>query len=231
MPWISKNGALTQSEMENNADLALSYWAGLGIDENTMAALLGNAQAESTINPGRYEGGVGPGYGIFQWTPRSALIEHANNIGRSNYQDGDVQLEVMNTEITGNPSTNNSWYTTSAFISPYYDSGATSDMIGITGEQFLSNSMGWRCDKLAVLFMAGRLRPSYEPDTNHWRSRQEFSNNWLAYIGGHPPTPGGGGKPIPGWDASAYIQWGAIAESSRLLRLRQTQGGRKNVIN
>lgn len=217
MPWISKNGALTQSEMENNADIAIAYYTDLAIEENTIAALLGNAQAESTINPGRYEGGVGPGYGIFQWTPRSSLIEHASNMGISDYENGDNQLAVMNSEISGNPSVNNSWYTTEAFISPYYNSGATSDMIGITGQQFLSNSMGWTVDKLAVLFMAARLRPSYEPDVNHWQSRVEFSENWLAYIGGHPPSP----KPIPDWNVSKWTQYGAIAESIRLFRKRR----------
>lgn len=230
MPWISKNGALTQSEMENNADIAISYLASQGVEENTIAAILGNMQAESTINPGRYEGGVGPGYGLVQWTPRSSLIEHAQNLGYSNYQDGDVQLKTILSEVLNTPSSNAEWYTTSAFISPYYNSGATSDMVGITGQQFLSNSMGWDCNKLAIMFMAGYERPSYDPDVNHYQRRMEFAGNWLSYMGGRPPIPGGG-KPIPGWSASTFIQWGAIAESSRLLRLRRTQGGRKNAIN
>lgn len=81
------------------------------------------------------------------------------------------------------------WYTSSAFISNYYNSGATSDMIGITGQQYLDNSMNWEADKLAVLFMAGYERPSYNPDVNHYQLRQQYALEWYQYMGGIPPTP------------------------------------------
>lgn len=55
MAWISKTGLLTTSEMENNAKLFGDVFSGLGYNINTIAALAGNAQAESTINPGLNE--------------------------------------------------------------------------------------------------------------------------------------------------------------------------------
>ena len=57
MPWISRSGALTQAERENNADIVIQYYRNLGINDNTIAGILGNMQAESGINPERQEVG------------------------------------------------------------------------------------------------------------------------------------------------------------------------------
>lgn len=187
MSWIARNGALTQSEMENNADIIIAYYRGLGIDDSTISAILGNMENESTINPLRQETG-GQGFGLVQWTPVSVLQSHCNTLGLSPYTSGDVQIQVLLPEIR-NQSGVAEWYTTSAFVRPYYNSGATSDMIGITGSQFLSNSMGWTPEKLAVMFMVGYERPSYDPNTNHYQRRQTSARNWYNYMSGQPPVP------------------------------------------
>ena len=101
--------------------------------------------------------------GLVQWTPKSSLVNHASILGFSDYTNGDVQCAVVLNEVRGTPASVNEWYTTQAFISNYYNSGATQDMIGISGSDFLANSMGWSADKLAVLFMAGYERPSRDP--------------------------------------------------------------------
>ena len=62
-------------------------------------------------------------------------------------------------------------------------------MIGITGQQFLDNSMNWTPDKLAVMFMAGYERPSYDPSINHYDLRMQYALNWYSYMGGIPPIP------------------------------------------
>lgn len=187
MSWIARQGALTQSEMENNADIVIAYYRSIGIDDSTISAILGNMENESTINPLRQETG-GQGFGLVQWTPVSVLQSHCSTLGLSPYTDGDVQLQVIIPEIR-NQSGVAEWYTTSAFVSPYYNSGATSDMIGITGSQFLSNSMGWTPEKLAVMFMVGYERPSYDPNTNHYQRRMTSARNWYNYMSGQPPVP------------------------------------------
>ena len=187
MPWISRSGALTQSEMENNADIVIAYFRSQGINDNTIAGILGNMQAESSINPEREEVG-GQGYGLVQWTPVSVLQNHCATLGLSPYNNGDVQLQVIIAEIL-NQSGVGEWYTTQAFIQNYYNSGATSDMIGITGQQFLDNQMNWTPDKLAVMFMAGYERPSYDPTINHYDLRMQYALNWYTYMGGVPPVP------------------------------------------
>lgn len=187
MPWISRSGALTQSEMENNADIIINYYRSLGINDKTIASILGNMQAESSINPERQEVG-GQGYGLVQWTPVTVLQNHCATLGLSPYNNGDIQLEVIISEIL-NQSGVGEWYTTQAFIQNYYNSGATSDMIGITGQQFLDNQMNWAPDKLAVMFMAGYERPSYDPNVNHYNLRMQYALNWFVYMGNIPPTP------------------------------------------
>lgn len=188
MAWISRSGGLTQAEMENNANIVIAYYRSRNINDKTIAGILGNMQAESSINPERQEVG-GQGYGLVQWTPVSVLQNHCNTLGLSPYNDGDVQLQVIISEIL-NQSGVGEWYTSQAFISNYYNSGATQDMIGITGQQYLDNSMNWEPDKLAVLFMVGYERPSYNPDINHYQLRQQYALQWYQYMGGQPtPTP------------------------------------------
>lgn len=191
MTWISKTGLLTTSEMEHNAKIFGDVFSGLGYHINTIAALAGNAQAESTINPGLNEVGGG-GYGLFQWTPKSDLIEACSQLGITSYTDGSIQCQCLDGELF---ILRNQWYASSAFIRPYYMSGATSDMIGITPPHFKTNSMGWNPDKLAILFMAAYERPSYDPDTNHAEKRKAYANYWYEYYTDNPPTPT---PPTPG---------------------------------
>lgn len=189
MAWISRNGYLNQSEMENNANIVINYLRNMLVDDKTIAGILGNMQAESTINPLLEEVG-GQGFGLVQWTPVSVLQNHCSTLGISPYTDGDVQLQCLIPEITGSPASVNEWYSSSGFISNYYNSGATPDMIGLTGFDFLTNSMNWNPDKLAILFMACYERPSYNPDINHYQARQQYANFWYEYMGGIiPPTP------------------------------------------
>lgn len=195
MAWISKTGLLTASEMENNAKLFGDVFSGLGYNINTIAALAGNAQAESTINPGLNEVD-GSGYGLFQWTPKSDLIDACSQLGISPYTDGTIQCQCLDGELF---KLRNQWYSSRAFISRYYNSGATSDMIGITPEKLKVNSMSWNPDKLAILFMAAYERPSYDPATNHAEKRKANANYWYEYYTGNPPipTPPTPGKGIP----------------------------------
>lgn len=190
MAWVSDDRYLTQSEMENNANIIINYYRGVGINDCTIAAILGNMQAESTLSPGLNERGGG-GYGLVQWTPKQDLIDACSTLSLSPYTSGDVQIQVVIEEIIG-PASVRQWYTSQAFIQNYYNSGATADMIGISGLDFLDNTMNWTPDKLAVLFMAGYERPSYDPNINHYTNRQQYALNWYSYMGGIiPPTPSG----------------------------------------
>lgn len=181
MPWIARAGALTQSEMENNANIVIAYCRSKGYNDNSIAGLLANLENESTINPERQEVG-GLGYGIAQWTPVSSLQNACSVLGLSPYTDGDNQLQVVYAQTVGDPASLNTWITTSANVSNYYNSGASSDMIGVSGQDFITNPMGWTPDKLCILFMVGFERPSYNPDYNHYQARMQSALNWKTYI-------------------------------------------------
>lgn len=182
MAWVSEDRYLNQREQENNANIIIRYYRSIGIDDRTIAAILGNMQSESTLSPVFSERGGG-GYGLVQWTPQSDLINACTNLGLSPYTSGDVQIQVIIQEIIG-PSSVRQWYTSQAYIENYYNSGASSDMIGITGTEFIYNTMGWTPDKLAVLFMAGYERPSYDPSVNHYQNRKTNALRWYQYISG-----------------------------------------------
>ena len=189
MAWIDDDRYLTQTEMENNADIIIAYYMSQHINDKTIAAILGNMQAESTLSPGLNERGGGGGYGLVQWTPKQDLIDACSILGLSPYTSGDVQIEVIIHEVLNTPAAVAQWYSSSAFISHYYNSGATFDMVGITGQDFLDNTMNWEPDKLAVLFMAAYERPSYDPSINHYVQRQANAIAWYQYMGGTPPPP------------------------------------------
>jgi surface antigen len=167
--------------MENNADIIIAYCRANGFNDKTIAGLLANMENESSINPLRQEVG-GAGFGLVQWTPVSNLQNACSVLGISPYTDGDVQLQVLLAQLTGNPSSLNEWYTTSANISPYYNSGASSDMIGISASDFISNNMNWSSEKLAIMFMVGYERPSYDPSVNHYQARMQSATSWESYV-------------------------------------------------
>lgn len=208
MAWISRAGGLTQAEMENNANIVINTLRTWGYDDRTIAGILGNMQNESSINPERIEAGGGGGYGLVQWTPQSVLINHCNTLGLSPYTSGDVQLKVIDQEL-GKDSRVNEWYSGQAFIDNYKPSGATDDMVGKTGNDFINNTMGWSPSKLAIMFMTCYERPHYAPSVNHVEARKRDANTWYEYMGGVvPPTPSGGNGGVlflDAWGGSLLI--------------------------
>ena len=69
MAWISGNRYLSISEMQNNVDILHYFFRSAGWTDNAIAAMLGNMQSESTINPGIWENlePYSGGYGLVQW--------------------------------------------------------------------------------------------------------------------------------------------------------------------
>lgn len=98
MAYVTGNRYLTQSEMETNATHIWNYLGSRGWSKNAVAGMLGNMQSESTINPGIWEGlnaGVGPGYGLVQWTPFTKYTEWctAKGIEKSSMDSALMRIE------------------------------------------------------------------------------------------------------------------------------------------
>lgn len=98
---ISNNTYLTREEMTHNAVYIAAVLLSKGWTLNAVAGVLGNMEAESTINPGlwedRNEGNLSGGFGLVQWTPATNLIDWAAGQGWEP-TDIDVQLERMEWE-------------------------------------------------------------------------------------------------------------------------------------
>lgn len=95
--WVSGNRYLSLEEMENNALIIYTIFNNLGYSLNAIAAMLGNMQQESTINPGiwqnlKEESAGGGGYGLVQWTPWTNFTDWADDNGYE-WDNGEAQCE------------------------------------------------------------------------------------------------------------------------------------------
>lgn len=106
--WIARNNYLSLSEMQNNATIIYNYLKPLGWTTNAICGLLGNMQAESTINPQLYQGRRVPaqgaqsipwGYGLVQWTPATKMIWWASE-QNLDWGNGYVQLSRILYEVS-----------------------------------------------------------------------------------------------------------------------------------
>lgn len=81
--WHQSNSAYNEYDenMTANAFMVWQYFNDLGFSMAAIAGLLGNMQQESGINPGRWQGGTGPGYGLVQWDPASNYMNYASRNG------------------------------------------------------------------------------------------------------------------------------------------------------
>lgn len=112
-PLYSTNDYLTLTEMRGNAQYIMSYFHDKGWTKNAIAAMLGNMQVESTINPGlwqsKQEFDYGDGFGLVQWTPATKYIDWAATIGADTYelyktitpQCDRIDWEVINNDTNG----------------------------------------------------------------------------------------------------------------------------------
>ena len=96
--WIYGNRALTEEEMQNNALKVIAFFSRQGWTFNSICGMLGNMVVESTINPGRWEGGVEyqGGYGLVQWTP---YTNYSNWAGDNWENNGDLQCSRIQFEL------------------------------------------------------------------------------------------------------------------------------------
>ena len=103
--WIfSERGQIGESGMVNNAEIIKDYFEGEGWSINAISAIVGNMQAESGVNPGRWEndlvGNLAGGFGLVQWTPATKLRNWIDKTyGDGNYTDGDHQLDRIIFEL------------------------------------------------------------------------------------------------------------------------------------
>ena len=114
------NNYLTLMQMDANAQYILNYLRARGWTKVAVAAMLGNMQTESTINPGLWEGfranDMSAGFGLVQWTPASKFINWANSNGLD-YLNIDSQLSRIIYELNNNIQ----WISTTDYPMSFYE--------------------------------------------------------------------------------------------------------------
>lgn len=191
MSWISGNRYLSQAEMENNA---LEVWrclSGYGCTVNGVAGILGNMQAESTINPGIWENltpsttpGAIVGYGLCQWTPWNKYADWAGSGWENN---GNKECERIKYEADNGIQ----WFEN--YSAPNIGLPVFPD---ITLWQMLTSTMN--AQDLASRFLVYYEHPNaaYIVSTN--TVRRSNAAYWYNYLQGAPPGPTPAGRP-PIW--------------------------------
>lgn len=107
MAWTARDADLTWAETEGNAYEVYYTLDNLGWTPQAVAAVCGNMQAESQINPGRWEIGKTPfdanaGYGLTQWTPYTKLSDWADQNQLAWIDNGDTQVLRIEYEALNN---------------------------------------------------------------------------------------------------------------------------------
>lgn len=103
--WVSSEyGGIGKAGMENNAAIIDAFLSDCGWSKNAIAAILGNMQPESGINPARWEnenvGNLSGGLGLVQWTPATKLINWVEEeCEDEDYLSGDNQLLRLQYEL------------------------------------------------------------------------------------------------------------------------------------
>ena len=158
----SSSGDLSSSEMHENAEIIFNILTLEGWSINAICAVLGNMQHESvTINPGRYQNGGGPGYGLVQWDPASKYLNWAVEYGYSNDSlTGQVAFLVYSMQPGKGEWFRNQIY--QEYYLPYND--------------FISSNSD-------VAYLTSVFVWSYErPGIAHMNERIKYSTYWYNYF-------------------------------------------------
>ena len=94
--------ALSETLMKINANYIYTYFKRHNWTDNAICAMIGNMQAESTINPGRWQsddvGNTSGGYGLVQWTPATKYFEFSEGLGYTDPSEMDSNLDMITLE-------------------------------------------------------------------------------------------------------------------------------------
>lgn len=186
--FYTGNNYLTQSQIDTNAIWIYTYlriaptnWTSL----ESICALLGNMQQESTVNPGLWEnraqGNRNGGYGLVQWTPASKYLDWAatEHIEPA-YMDSN--LKRLQYEMDNNLQ----WIKTPTFQ--------------ISFAEFARNSEEWTIPRLVSCFMRCYERPSTAGEV--LSQRIKYADHFYELLKGEPvppepPSPIGPDTPTP----------------------------------
>lgn len=136
---FDKSATLTAEQQQQNAKYIHSFLISSGWSLNAIAAILGNMQAESGLNPGRWQsdnvGNTAAGYGLVQWTPATKYIEWCNSEGYSDPSEMDSGLNRIIYEVSAGIQ----WIQTDTYSFSFEDFTKSNSDAGELAKSFLLN--------------------------------------------------------------------------------------------
>ena len=207
---FGESETLTNGEMKLNAQYVYEVLKYIyGWSDNAIAGLIGNLQAESAINPGRWQsdnvGNTSGGYGLTQWTPASKYFEWCTAEGRTDPSEMDNNIERIIYEVENRLQ----YYTT-----PDYPETFTEFTKSTKSPYYLACAFAWNYERsYVVLYGTEEQRESLR------QARGGNAEYWYEYLTGlqpdipdpeppeppEPPTPIKIQKKMPVWMMNYYI--------------------------
>lgn len=169
--------ASSNAQQIDNAQMFWNFFTSRGYSEQATAAMLGNAQHESTLNPaqwqfGSYVGNPNDGYGLMQWDPASRYWQLYCGTYGYDRTDGDKQCLWIDTQTIGGLE-GNQW---NGVVAPT----SWNDFKVSTSSP----------EDLAYAFCRNWERGGWD------QRRATNARYWYDYFHGQPPTPTGD---VPVW--------------------------------
>jgi len=174
---FNESSPLSLNQMQLNATYIFGYLRSKGWAITSICALLGNMQAESTINPGRWQndlpGSTSSGYGLVQWTPSTKYTEWAIQNGFTDPSTMSSNLARIVYEVENNIQ----WIMTDSYFITFkaFARGYTIEDIPYT-LKFLTEA-----------FLINYERPADQSNSVK-EYRTSLANYWYEYLSGTTPS-------------------------------------------
>lgn len=191
--WLSYYGngytaaGWSRAQRSQNVDIIASYFYSIGWTINSIAAMVGNMEAESYINPGQWQHGYpvegipadNIGYGLVQWTPWTKYSSWAGSDFRTNF---DKELYRIKYELDNGIQ----WIPTASYPFTFQEFTQATEMVA---------SVEW----LAMCFFK-----DYERGTGGETARQNNASYWYTYLQNNPPGPWSPDGPTPAGSSGRF---------------------------
>lgn len=168
---FTSSSGLTEAQMQVNAKYISNYFYFKGWTLNAIAGLLGNLQAESSMNPGRWQsedvGNNSGGYGLVQWTPATKYFDWCNSLDLSDPSEMDNNLDRIIYELENNIQ----WIATSEYNFSFSEFSTSTES----------------AEYLASAFLKCYERAGVEVES----TRRSNAIKWYRYISKNKPSSGG----------------------------------------
>lgn len=169
------SAVMTRAQMEVNAWYLHKALTSKGWSLGAICALLGNMEAESSINPGRWQGdtpgSTSLGYGLVQWTPSTKYTEWCSSQGLSDPSHIDSNIARILYEVDNNIQ----WIAKSPYTFSFKYFTTSTESVS----------------SLAKAFLLCYERPADQSDSAQ-NYRSSLATAWYKYLVGSDPPDGPG---------------------------------------